>query len=794
MKLTALRIGLLVLLGVVLVVAVSTVGLFIFAQGSATPSDGTLAVAGLDGPVRIERDPFGVPHIEAGSLEDAFCALGFVHAQERLWQMDLLRRHARGTLSEIFGSSTLDRDRLARTLGLARAATREAESLPRSTRALLEAYSRGVNAWLAEVRALRAPRPFELRWLGYEIQDWSPEDTLAVLRFRAWALSRTLGVSLLLQRLLNDVGSTAARDFFPPRPIETEQQLVGGLLDLGRAADALAAGPGLNGPVGSLGFVVGAPRARKNLPLLANDSHLEFQIPPLGFLAHLRTPDLELAGATWPGLPVFWMGANRRVAFGQVALQASTSDLFDETLHPTAPHLYDRNGRWLEVEHREEEIAVRDGRSEKLEVGTTRHGPLLGSALPDAPTVRSWALRWTGQAKRSGIRSLLALQSASDWGEFRKALETYAAPASSFLYADVDGNIGLQVAGDLPIRTIPTEFLPVPGRTRYYDWRGFINFEQLPSVFGDNLPFLIASTHPVDAGFPHRLAWLWRGSGGAERVRERLRKARGIELEDVLAIQRERVSRNATEDVRRILKDASPHTDHAKRVRRILLDWNGATDTDSLGASVYHAFRQRLTHHLLRARLDGHDDLAEALAQTGPVPGAPLSRFLERAGTREGAEIVDAVLDETWTWLGVHVSSNPKKWAWGELHQLRLEHPFERLGGPLLAPAGRRLGRGPFAAPGDADSVWAMHHAALPTRSISVGPVVRYAVDLADLDHPQVGLAGGQSGHPGAPHYDDAIQDWLRGRARPLWLHRLNVSYHSRGIWQLHPLPPAPYP
>ena len=152
------------------------------------------------------------------------------------------------------------------------------------------------------------------------------------------------------------------------------------------------------------------------------------------------------------------------------------------------------------------------------------------------------------------------------------------------------------------------------------------------------------------------------------------------------------------------------------------------------------------------------------------------------------------VLDETWTWLGVNVSSNPKKWSWGQVHQLRLEHPLERLGGPLLAPAGRRLGRGPFRAPGDADSIWTMHHAVLPTRSVALGPVVRYAVDLADLGHPMVGLAGGQSGHPGAVHYDDAMPDWLAGRARPLWLHRLSIAYHSEGTWQLHPAPSEPYP
>ena len=794
MRSVALRVALLVLVGSGLVAASAAVGVFVMAQSAAPARSGELAVAGLDGPLRIERDPFGIPHVEAGSLEDAFSGLGFAHAQDRLWQMDLLRRHARGTLSEVFGASTLEQDRLARTLGLAQAAEAELASLPRRTRGLLEAYARGVNAWLAEVRALRVDQPFELRWLSYQIADWSAADTLALVRLRSWMLSRTLGVSLLLQRLLDDVGSTAARDFFPPRQIEAEPQLVGGLLGLGRVADRFAGGPGLNGPVGSLGFVVGGPRAASGQPLLANDSHLEFQIPPLAYLAHLRAPGLELAGDTWPGIPVFWMGANQRLAFGQVALHASASDLFDETLHPTDTTKYDRNGRWLDLELREEEITVRYREPERIVVRSTRHGPLLGPALPDSPAAGNWTLRWTGQARRSGIRALLAIQSAENWKEFRSALKRYPAPASSFLYADVDGNIGLQVAGHLPIRTIPTEFLPVPGRTRYYDWRGFIPFKELPSAFGDDIPFLVASTHPMDAGFSYPLAWLWRDGQGPERVRERLRKARRLELEDVLAIQRERLASGATEELRRILANSSPRAESGARIRAMLLEWNGATDTDSLGASVYHAFRQRLTKRLMQRRLEGHDELAEALAQAGPVPGAVLARFLERSRDGEAADLVDSVLDETWTWLGLNVSSNPKKWAWGHLHQLRLEHPLERLGGPLLAPAGRRLGRGPFRAPGDADSIWTMHHALLPTREVALGPVVRYAVDLADLGHPMVGLAGGQSGHPGAVHYDDAMKDWLAGRARPLWLHRLSVAYHSEGVWQLHPAPPEPYP
>ena len=787
MRRAALRIAILVVLGGVVIAAASAAGLFWLAQGAAPPVDGRLMVAGLEQPVSIVRDPFGVPHVEAQTLADAFCGLGLAHAQDRLWQMDLLRRHARGTLSELFGSNTVGPDRLARTLGLKQAAERELATLPDSVHTLLEAYSRGVNAWIGEVRARRVARPFEMRWLGHEIADWRPVDTLAVLRFRSWALSRTLGASLLLQGLKESISGTVSRDFFPEPPIESEPGLIGSLERLGRVADAWAAGAGLDGPVGSLAFIVGAGRTARGFPILVNDSHLEFELPPLPFFAHLRTPDLEVAGTTWPGLPVFLSGTNRRVAWGQVSLHASTSDLFNETLHPSEPR-YDLNGRWLETERREERIEVRWRGVLRVEVASTRHGPLLGSALPHDPKVKSYALRWVGQDRRSGIRSLLELQRAGDWDEFRAALRSYPAPAATFVYADTDGNIGEQVAGLLPIRTVlQGGFLPLPGRTRRYDWRGFIAFDDLPSRFGANLPWLVVSSRPRGRSFPHRVAWLWSSTGGAERVRARLRGAARLELEDVLEIQRERHSARGSELVQSLLDGATGLTERGARVRSMLLEWNGDTDTDSIGAAVYHAFRERLIEQLLEARLDGHGPLAERLrGDAEPAPGLLLDRFLERVGREQSREWIDAALENTWSWLGVNVSSNPRNWGWGKVHRLHLEHPFERLGGPLLSRLGRLLGRGPFPAPGDPDSVWAMHRRELPTPA-TVGPVVRYAVDLADPDHAQVGLAGGQSGHPGTPHYDDAASDWLRGRPRPLWMHRQNIAFHEQGRWELHP-------
>ena len=765
--------------------AASVVVFFRLAHYSAPSHKGRDQASELDAPVSIHRDPFGIPHIKADSLEDALFGLGFAHAQDRIWQMDLLRRHARGQLSELFGAQTVPQDRLARTLGLGRAAEREAEALPKSTRALLSAYTAGVNHWIKKIRDGSAPAPFESRWLGDEFRDWRVADSLAVIRFRSWSFSRTLDASLSLERLKNAIGGAGTREFFPERgPRPRKEKRAGSLQQLAELNARWRSGAGLQGAVGSLGFVIGAERTTDGFPILVNDGHYQFQLPALAYLAHFRTPGLEVSGATWPGVPAFWSGTNRSIAWGQVALHASTSDLYDETIRPKDPKQYDRNGRWLELETHEEVISVRYGPPEPVEIRRTRHGPLLASALPDSEAAQSYALRWTGDTKRSGIRAHLALLRAQNWDAFRSALQRYPAPAASFLYADAKGEIGLQVAGDLPVRSIPTDFLPVPGRTRYYDWRGTIDFDDLPKQHGSELPYLIASTHPDAEPFPEAVTWLWRSGGSAARLAKRLKSARLVGLEGALKIQSEAHSERGRALVRELVETRTGSTERAARVRELLLAWDGATHPDSVGALVYHAFRQRLTRILLEQQLKETGELVDSLDLTEPVPGALTRRFLERSPDLEGA--VSAALDDTWSWLTVHLSSNPKKWTWGALHGVRLEHPFASLGSPWLRRIGESLSRGPYPAPGDPDSIWAMHHGFLPA-PVGVGPVVRYAINMADTDHGQFALAGGQSGHPGASTYDDAMADWLAARPRPLWMHESNLIYHSLGSWELEP-------
>jgi penicillin amidase len=767
---------------------------FVGIRHRAPPASGSLASADVGAPARISRDPLGVPHIQAEHVRDAFFALGVAHAQDRLWQMELTRRAARGTLSEVFGEKTLPADRLARTLGLARAAVSEGRGLGNRQAELLRAYSAGVNRWLEEITAGRARAPFELVRLGIEAEPWRPEDTLALVRLRAWLLGRSLGSSLLLDRLYRELGGVASQEFFPESSVQPSDNVArsagdradDGRAALDRAADTWAAAVGMRGPVGSGGFVIGPRLSRSGLPILANDPHVELVTPAVFYLAHLQTPEWDVAGGTWAGIPVFWTGTNGSIAWGQVALFASTSELYEETLRPSDRRRYDSGGRWREAQLHREQIRVRGGEDREVEVFSTRHGPLLGSIEPGNRALESRALRWTGLGPRSGIGPALEVQRARNWEQFREALRELEAPAATFLYADVEGNVGTQVAGRLPVRFIQTALLPVPGRSGYYAWQGFIPFDELPHQFGSELPFVIASPHPAADRFPHPVAWLWYDGGPEMRLRLRLERAEPLGLADVVELQRERVSGNGPARVRAWPGDVEARSEGAARIQRLLLSWDGSSDVESPGAAVYHAFRTQLARRLLARRLEP-PLAAELLDAAEPLPGAMVERFLAQVDREDARSLAGEVLEETWSWLGLEVSSNPSRWSWGAMHRVRLDHAFERLGSGKLPWIGRSVGVGPLAAPGDSESVWAMYSTPVAPFEARVGPGFRFAVDLEDPRHVWVGLAGGQSGHPGSPHYADALDDWLRARPRPLWMHPSDVAYHEQGVWDLHP-------
>jgi penicillin amidase len=764
------------------------------ARGSARAAfptaAGSIAIDGIAARVEIFRDPAGVPHVVAESEADALAGLGFAHAQDRLAQMLWLRNLARGRGAEVVGAAGLPADRIARTLGLARLADAEYRRTDAATRRALEAYAGGVNARIERVRTGQVGAPLALLRARLPIEDWRPADSLALLKLYAWGLAGPLDRGLVLEDLIESLGGAGARVFFPPGrgeglPPAPSPPAPGVETAVGRAeapegGDALQRAAGLSGrTVGSTAWVVGGGASRSGRPLLAADAHYEPTAPPLLHLDHLRGGDLDVAGVTLPGVPVVWTGANRRVAWASTHGGVATTDLFHETLHASDPALYHDGNGWRALEVREETLHVRGGPDEILRVRSTRHGPLVHEILDAVRDPLS--LAWSGARIGEGtsVGAWLAVARARDARELRDALARHREPVLAVVYADAEGEVGLQIAGWIPRRVLASGLVPVPGRAPWYDWRERIPFSELPREgLADARGWLVAADNRFagsEGAGP--IEWLWRSGERARRVDSLLRAALRsgpLDVRSVASLQADVGSERAAETVALALAlagDLESLGDEAREIVGLLRAWDARESFDSVGAAAYHLLLGRLTDELIGRHLEP-PLLRRYLALPQADPGGIVLGILRAAAEGEGggwsdaqqvSSAVRASLRGAWHGLAYRLGANRAKWTWGRLHPLRFRP---------LAPAPREgsalASLGPFAYGGSDDTLAAAAYDAADPFAVRVAAVCRFAVDTATPDELLVALAPGQSEHPGHPHYRDGLAGWLEGRARLL--------------------------
>ncbi len=770
--------------------------------------EGRIEVPGLAGPVWIDRDRYGVPHVEAESELDAFFGWGFVHAQDRLGQMQWLLRSARGRTAEVVGPEGLAADRLARTLDLAGLARAEAERLDAASARALEAYAAGVNARTARFAQRPSALPLVLREWGAPLEPWTPADSLAVLKLYSWGLSGSLDVSLVLDDLLDRLGGFESRRFFPRRPGEEAVPSLRPPTTAGRAAgaaervaalvpDPLRRAAGLSGrDVGSSAWVLGGAHSASGSPLLAADAHLEPSAPALLYLAHVRGGELDVAGATVPGLPVVLSGHNRHVAWGSTRARAVTTDLYEEELHKEDPDRYHDGTGWRDLDVREERIAVRGGRDVVLRVRATHHGPLVSDLVEGES--RPLALRWLGSrpAGRSGFSSLLAVARADGADALLAALARHEEPVLVVAYADPKGAAGVKLAGWIPRRSLFTGLSPVPGRARWYDWTERIPAAALPGrALEGGRGWAVAAGNAFGGAADEAIEWLWRNGTRAERIDDLLRAAASggpVDLRAFAALQNDVVAERAPELTRLALGlvDDGLLGPEANEVARVLEGWDGSTDAGNAGAAAYHVLLGALTESLFTPRL-GKELLGRYLALPQTDPGGLVFEILESAALGGGddewsdpAVVAAAVregLRDTWFRLSYRLGANRSKWEWGSLHRLAFRQP----GSPR---ADRALeGLGPFAYGGDDTTVRAGEYAPGGSFDVRLASTFRFAVDTASLDQSLAALAPGQSEHEGHPHFRDGVEPWLHGRAHLLPTSRLLVEESSASRLLLAP-------
>jgi penicillin amidase len=746
---------------------------------------GRLRVGGISARVTIETDAHGVPTIRASSESDALFGLGYVHARDRLWQMEYQRRIGAGRLAEILGPGLVETDRFLRTIGFRRAAESAWKSLSPPARQLVSAYVRGINAFIAS----SSTRPIEFRILRCSPAPFDPVDALVWAKLMAWDLGGNARNEIRRARFVAALGEKRAAELLPPVPAEPTILLDSewnaptqagrntghGTQDTGIPLSVLArldrsfALAGARDPddpgLGSNSWVLAGSRTLSGKPILANDPHLALRAPSVWYVARLLAPGYSVAGATLPGLPGVVIGHNDRIAWALTSLEPDVQDLFVEELDPADASRYRWRGEWKRFETRRETMHVHGGRDVVIDVRSSVHGSIVSDVLEGASTLgRAVALRWTAldDTDRT-VEALEGINRSASWEEFLGAVRLFRAPPQSFLYADTAGHIGYTASGAIPIRPRADGLLPVSGAGED-DWSGYVAFDELPRTLDPPRGFLVtANNRAVSGRAADRIARDWQEPYRARRITERILAKGKLGVSDVRSIQLDRVSLQASE-LLPLLLDTVPADAPSRDALRRLRAWNREFAPESAAATIYAAWYTGL------ARMP-EDELGRT------PPGVVRSRFLiqalqtdsdwcddVRTRARETcAAFRSATLKDAVSFLRRRLGHDPARWRWDRLHHARFPHGvFEAVGG-LRGIFGLETGLG-----GDASTVNVGAYRLDGSFRMTDGPSYRQIVDLGDPGAAVFVHTTGQSGNVFDRRYRDLLPLWRRGEYLPL--------------------------
>lgn len=745
---------------VVLVILLAGSALFVVAMGSLPRIDGRHPVTGIQLRTTVTRDSVGLPSIKAETRHDAYFALGWVHAQDRIWQMEAQRRLGAGRLAEVVGEAGLASDRYMRTLGLYRAAERSLPTLSQPTRDALQSYADGVNAWMS-YNLHRLPPEFTL--LRFKPEPWTPTDSVVWQKIMAMTLTGNWHDDILRAQLARTMEPKRLAELFPAYPADAPVTLSseGGKALLDAVPASMRPTPASNA------WVVAGSRTRSGKPLLAGDPHLGFRAPVLWYLAEIDAPDLKLSGATVPGLPFHLIGHNGRIAWSFTATQADTVDLFVERLAGDGAYRTPDGNRPFAT--RTETIKVKGRADEVITVRETRHGPvvsdLVAQDLAGKDEVVAMAATALSEADTS-VQALYLLNQAGDWAGFNRAVKDVQAPALNIMYGDTAGNIGFFTAGRIPVRKSGNGTVPMRGWTGEGDWTGWIPVAKLPQSLNPKAGVLVnANNKVVGDKYPYLISATWAEGYRAARIRDLLGERRDLGIEDMTAIQSDALSLQAVE-MKELLTGVEFKEPRSRDAARRIAEWDGKADRDRAEPLIYAAWVNRLNRAILADELKGHFPAFERLRPQVLMDILTRRRhWCDAAATPEAESCDDQIarsLDLALADLEAVWGKDMKSWRWGAAHPARFDHPF--LGKvPLLG------GMADLQVPSDGDD-FTVSRAAYAVEGNGArfpqihGAGLRAVMDLSNLADSRFVIATGQSGNPLSRHYGDMLPAWSVNR------------------------------
>ncbi len=796
-RLSSLRILLWIGFTVISILACAAGYAYLAARSALPQLDGRLQIRGLSAPVTVTRDAHGVPTIEAVTLEDVFFAQGYVTAQDRLWKMDVMRRFASGELSEILGEDTLQVDHEQRILGLRATAKKSLGMASPRDRSFFEAYARGVNSYIS---SHGSRLPIEFRILKYVPKPWQPEDSIVIAnqmvkdlnyhyfedalnkeKILAW-LGPELTADLYVNRSWHDRPPTVIREDLDQQPNNVgssyedddnddsagDDNSVTRLSNPHRSSDRNSDKESLHPdsvPInGSNNWVVSGAHTVTGKPLLSNDMHLGHQMPNLWYEAHLHAGSLDVAGVTLPGMPYVVVGHNQRIAWGFTNVGPTVTDVYIENFNEQGA--YQTPQGWVQPEHRAEVIHVKGKPDVAIDVKITRHGPVITELIPGE--TRQLALRWT---LYDGLHiPFFDVNTAQNWQDFRHAFSFFDAPGQNVVYADVDGNIGYQTTGKVPIRAAGDGSLPASGADNAHEWTGYIPYEKLPSIYNPPSGIIATANGRITPdGYPYSVSMEWEAPWRTARIYHVLESGRRLSSADMLALQNDIHSEAdlfAAERLVYAVDHAAKPSPRAKQAAELMRNWDGRMLASSAAPTIAEASIRELRRLLLEPRLGSEP----AGAKKNPTQEVALS-WTTYSWEMRSVWLENILLHRPKRWLPEKFSNYDEllaaaveaavslpeaakdltSWNWGNFNAVEIQHPI--------------LGRIPvikhWAGPGLRQQAGSGYTVKAVSRHH--GPSERFTADLANLDQSTLNVVTGQSGNFLSPYYMDQWKAWYEG-------------------------------
>ncbi len=779
----------------ILTLAVISLVSFFMIKRTLARYDGTVENNRLESDVIVYTDSMAVPMIIAKSQEDAAYTLGYLHAQERLFQMDIGRRAGEGRLSEIFGEKTAAFDLMFRTIGIARNAYKSFKRIDSTTKKILISYSNGVNEYIEEYRG---KYPVEFGLLGYEPYKWKPEHSLIIAKMMAWELNLSWWSDVASAHIIQKLGKEKSTKLLPDYPenapfiiddrLNRYSEVPLALIETDREFRNFI---GFNGThIGSNSWVISARRSATGKPIIANDPHLAFSAPGKWYFAVIRSDGWNAEGFTLPGLPSVVIGKNRNIAWAMTNVMADDADFYIEQID-TINNRYLVDGQWKNLDVRTDSIYIKNTGYHKFVIRRTHRGPIISGIHPYRLINKKSknlqiSMRWTGNDFTNEMLASVLINRANNQEEFVAALKYFNVPGQNFIYADKDGNIGYVCAALLPLRKNTSPTLIYDGTVTDSDWSGFVSYNLMPKIINPENGFIASANNKTIRSFPYHISNIWEPSSRIERITHLLDSKKLHTVDDFRNYQMDFVSPYAkfvTGNLLKAFENVKIKDENLALALELLQNWDYNFKAGSQTPSIYSAFLYFLIKNTFEDELG--PDLIKEYVILANVPYRKIYELLQEendslydnvmTSRKESKnDILRKSLVDALSYLEINYGKNPVDWQWGKIHTVTFKHFFHG----VSSLTDKLIDIGPYSIGGDGTTVFNTEYSFVtlfdngqtelikknkPFENI-LGPSMRYIYDFANPDYIKFILPTGQSGNFISPHYKDMTGMWLRGK------------------------------